>query len=49
MGGGGAGEGGVCSLANYNVAYEETQSNRVSDFRSLFPKVILFYFYFTVL
>ena len=23
----------VCSLANYSVAYEETQSNRVSDFR----------------
>ena len=36
----------VCSLANYSVAYEETQSNRVSDFRdsvcSLFPKAILF-------
>ena len=46
-GGGGAGRGGgVCSLANYNVAYEETQSNRVSDFRdfvcSLFPKAINF-------
>ena len=45
--------GGVCSLANYNVAYEETQSNRVSDFHdfmcSLFPKAILFYFYFTLL
>ena len=42
--------GGVCSLVNYNVAYEETQSNRVSDFHdfvcSLFPKAILFYFYF---
>ena len=25
--------GGVCSLANYSVAYERTQSNRVSDFR----------------
>ena len=25
--------GGVCSLANYSVAYEETRSNRVSDFR----------------
>ena len=41
-GGGGEGGGGVCSLANYSVAYEETQSNRVSDFRdfvcSLFPK-----------
>ena len=41
---------GVCSLENYSVAYEETQSNRVSDFRdvvcSLFPKAILFYFYF---
>ena len=24
---------GVCSLANYSVAFEETQSNRVSDFR----------------
>ena len=38
--------GGVCSLANYSVAYEETQSNRVSDFRdfvcSLFPKAIFF-------
>ena len=43
--------GGVCSLANYSVAYEETQSNRVSDFRdfvcSLFPKVILFDFLLT--
>ena len=42
--------GDICSLANYNVAYEETQSNRVSDFRnfvcSLFPKAILFYFIF---
>ena len=41
--------GGVCSLANYSVAYEETQSNRVSDFRdfvcSLFPKAILLDFY----
>ena len=38
--------GGVCSLANYSVAYEETQSNHISDFRdfvcSLFPKTILF-------
>ena len=33
-GGGGLGEG-VCSLANYSVAYKETQSNRVSDFRYL--------------
>ena len=24
---------GICSLANYSVAYGETQSNRVSDFR----------------
>ena len=43
--------GGVYSLTNYSVAYEETQSNRVSDFRdcvcSLFPKAILFYFYLT--
>ena len=35
--------------ANYSVVYEETQSNRVSDFRdfvcSLLPKAILFYFY----
>ena len=42
---------GVCSLANYSVAYEESQSNRVSDFRdfvcSLFPKAILSYFYLT--
>ena len=41
------------SLANYSVAYEETPLNRVSDFRefvcSLFPKAILFYFYFTLL
>ena len=39
----------IYSLANYSVAYEETQSNRVSDFRdfvcSLFPKAILFDFY----
>ena len=42
---------GICSLANYSVAYEETQSNRVYDFRdfvcSLFPKanpfLLLFY------
>ena len=31
-GGGGGGEH-ICSLANYSVAYEETQSNQVSDFR----------------
>ena len=41
--------GGVCNLANYSVAYEETYSNQVSDFRdfvcSLFSKAILFYFY----
>ena len=40
--------GGVCSLTNYSVAYEEIQSNRVSDFRdfvcSFFPKAILFTF-----
>ena len=40
---------GCLSLANYSVAYEETQSNRVSDFRdfvcSLFPKAILCDFY----
>ena len=39
---------GVCSLATYSVPYEETQSNRVTDFRdfvcSLFPKAIIFYF-----
>ena len=38
--------GGVCSLAHYDVAYEENQSNRVSVFRdflcSLFQKAILF-------
>ena len=50
MGGGGRGEGrGVCSLANYSVVYEETQSNRVSDFHdfmcSLFAKAIPFDFY----
>ena len=43
----------VCSLANYSVTYKETNSNRVSDFRdyvcSLFPKAILFYFYFILL
>ena len=37
------------SLANYSVAYEKTQSNRISDFQdfvcSLFPKAILFDFY----
>ena len=37
------------SYANYSVAYKETQSNRISDFRdfvcSLFPKAILFNFY----
>ena len=42
--------GSVCSFANYSYAYEETLSYRVSDFRkflcSLFPKAILFYFYF---
>ena len=36
-------------LANYRVAYEETKSNRVSDFRdlvrSLFPKAIFFLFF----
>ena len=46
---GGGGGGSVCSLANFSVAYEETQSNQVSDFCdfmcSLFPKTILFYFY----
>ena len=40
---------GVRSLANYSVAYEETLSNRVSDFRyfvcSLFTKAILLDFY----
>ena len=38
--------GAVCSLSNYRVAYEETQSNRVSDFRDfvycLFPKATFF-------
>ena len=49
--------GGVCSLANYSIAYEETQSNRVSDLRDfavsdlrdfaciLFPKAIHFFYY----
>ena len=45
------GVGCVCSLANYSVAYEESQSNRVSDFRdfvcSLFPKAILFFLLFS--
>ena len=48
-GGGGC----VCSLANYSVAYEEIQSNGVSyliDFVCpLFPKAILFDFYFIIL
>ena len=55
VGGGGAGEGraeGVCSLANYSVAYEETRSNRVSDFRnfvcSLLPKNNLFLTFSTI-
>ena len=51
MGVGGGRGGEVCRLANYSVAYEETQSNRVSYFRDfvcfLFPKAILFDFYFT--
>ena len=42
----------MCSLANYSVAYEETQSNRVFDFRdfvcSLFPKATLFDSYSTL-
>ena len=45
-------QGGVCNLANYSVVYEETQSNRVSDFpifMILFPKAILFDFYITLL
>ena len=43
---------GVCSLTNYSVANEEAQSNRASGFRdfvcSLFPKAILFDFYFKI-
>ena len=39
----------LCSLENYSVAYEKTQSNRVSDFCdfvcSMFPKAIRFDFY----
>ena len=35
VGGAGLGRGSVCSLANYSVAYEGTQSNRVSDFHDL--------------
>ena len=46
---GGVGGGGVCSLANYSVAYEEFQSKRVSGFRdfvcSLFPKANIFYYF----
>ena len=38
--------GGVCGLENYNVAYEETHSNRVSIFHDfvcfLFPNAFLF-------
>ena len=44
--------GSVCSLATYSVAYEETQSKRVSGFCdcvcSLFPKAVLFDFYITL-
>ena len=40
---------GICNLANYSVAYEKIESNRVSDFRDfvcpLFPKAILSNFY----
>ena len=32
VGGGEGGGGSVCSLANYSVSYEVTQSNRVSNF-----------------
>ena len=43
---------GAYAASQTGVACEETQSNRVSDFRnfvcSLFPMAILFYFYFTV-
>ena len=49
-GGGGGGGGSVCSLANYSVTYEKTQSNLVSDFRDfmcyLFSKAIFFLFLF---
>ena len=42
---------GLHIFIDYSVAYEGTQSNRVSDFRdfvcSLFPKAILFDFYLT--
>ena len=48
----GVGVGGAYAAWQTGVAYEETQSNRVYDFRnfvcSLFPKAILFYFYFIV-
>ena len=48
-GAGGGGVGCVFSLANYSIAFEETQSNRVSDFRdilcSLFPTAMHFDFY----
>ena len=44
------GKGSIYSLANYSFAYEETQSNRVSDFHnvvcSLFPKAFFFTFIF---
>ena len=51
VGAGAGGEEGVCSLANYSVAHEETQSNRVSELCdfvcSLFPRAIHFDFYVT--
>ena len=39
--------GGVCTLANYSVAYEEAQSNRVSDFCVLPFQRQSFFFFFT--
>ena len=51
MGGGvqrevGVGGGCVCSLANYSVAYDETQSSRVSDFRDFACFFFFFFFFF---
>ena len=44
------GRGGAYAASQTSVAYEETQSNRVSDFRdfvcSLFPKAVFFDLYF---
>ena len=52
-GGGGDVKGACAASQSIMFAYEETETNRVSDFRDfvcfLFTKPIIFYFYFTLL